>query len=91
VDIPYGTDAEDLIPNLEEPALGVLALMRFWSEGDWIYHVAVVEKFLHGDRILVYEGNFKKGKIGTRIVHYKIDPTIIGYWTPQTSLKLANN
>lgn len=80
--IPYGTDAKDLIPN-SPPAINGLIIFQYGE----ISHVAKILSFT-STGFFVVEGNRNLCLREKRIVRYD-DPFIIGFWSPEVIQKLS--
>ena len=76
VNIPIGTNAEDL-PKNSTPHVGGVVLFFY---GNDVYHAALIIE-LTGEYMIVKETNFKKCKETVRKVYFD-DVFIIGYYSP---------
>ncbi len=73
VDIPYSTNAEDLVPN-SVPQIGCLVLMTYPKSS----HVATILNFLN-EGIQILEGNKTPCKESVRIIPYNYK-YLKGFW-----------
>ncbi len=75
VEVPIGTDADELSPN-SPPIVGGLALFRYPKA----YHVAVVTE-IQGDAVVVKEANYTRCKESIRTIPLN-DSRLRGFWMP---------
>lgn len=73
INIPYNTDAKDLIPNTT-PAIDKLVILQYNN----VYHVAVIKEYSKNGFIIL-EGNKTHCVKDIRLLQYN-DPHIKGFW-----------